>query len=943
MHHVLTLLILLICLIPAEAQVIWQEQFDTTDGVTNDLGTTAWSIDVSGCSIAAGDYFEVRNGQFAAKETDCEAEWISEWIDISSAGTVTLSLDITGVGGLETTGGFQDYLKAYYELDGGAETLFAADSGVVDYSTLGTCNSGISGDSIRLRIKVFTTGDDEIYTFDNVTVASDSGSNISTAAERLFTRQSGNWNATSTWSTSPGGASCACTPTSTSEVYITDGCYVDLNVDGVVNEIHVLRGALVNWSAGNVDLDINGTGKIEVADGARMDESGQAVARIRFVSANTSTVNIYDVDEGIEVDDIRFEAASTVTFGGTGRVFIDDDLEIVAAADISIQNSGYFEVDDDVLFNAANASLTIADSFEVNSDFDANNADNSEMIITANGVAIFNDDVLGSDNSDNFTVENSGYVFINDDLTQSPAGATACEWYNFANSTLILNHNNAETDWQIFANYADNLVNYARPGDQPFIFTPQDAYWNLSLSGSGTKTTLANLDINGNLSIEGTASFNTDTNNDTINLAGNWSNTSTNANPFVEGTERVIFDGAADQTITASNIGTETFFQLEVNKSGGNLILTDDVSLSGNCFFTLGDIVTTSTDILTLVDNATVSGSSDASHVNGPLVKIGNDAFTFPTGDGTNYRGIGISAPAATGDEFEAQYFSASGYGTYGGWGSWPTSINRVSNIEHWTLDRNVGTSAVEVTLNWGNNSDVGDTADLVVARYNTGTSQWVNEGVTAVTGNNSAGSITSATVTNFSPFTLGSTTSANPLPILINSFDVALVNNEALIKWSAVEEAHHDRYLVQRSTDGVDWNTISVKKPHQYDDLDYDLKFYSERDADLVSGWIYYRILDVCKRDIPESTSIEAIYVSDESTNSAQIFPNPAQKEFSVMHGPEEQSINLFDAQGKLLQSQRTVEGQRQTKMQVSDLHLNPGIYFLQLEGQRMQKLIIQ
>lgn len=306
----------------SHSQVIWEEKFDTINGVQNDVGSTAWTVDLTGCSIGGNDYFEVRSGQFAAKETDCEAEWISEWIDISSASTVTISMDITGVGGIETTGGVQDYLKAYYELDGGAETLFAADSGVVNYSTLGTCNSSLSGDSIRIRVKVVTKGNDEIYTFDNVRIAEDTGSNISTAANGIFTRQSGNWNSVSTWSNSPGGGSCACTPTSTSEVYITDGCYVDLNVDGDVKEIHVLPGALVNWAGGNVDLDINGAGKIVVHDGGRMDESGQIVARIRFMDVNTSTVTVYDVDEGIEVDDIRFEAASTVTVDGTGRVYL---------------------------------------------------------------------------------------------------------------------------------------------------------------------------------------------------------------------------------------------------------------------------------------------------------------------------------------------------------------------------------------------------------------------------------------------------------------------------------------------------------------------------------------------------------------------------------------------------------------------------------------------
>ena len=40
------------------------------------------------------------------------------------------------------------------------------------------------------------------------------------------------------------------------------------------------------------------------------------------------------------------------------------------------------------------------------------------------------------------------------------------------------------------------------------------------------------------------------------------------------------------------------------------------------------------TDIIHFVDNATTTGGSNASHVDGPIRKTGNDAFNFPTGDG---------------------------------------------------------------------------------------------------------------------------------------------------------------------------------------------------------------------------------------------------------------------------------------------------------------------
>lgn len=88
-------------------------------------------------------------------------------------------------------------MKIFYQLDGGAEIAFAQDSGVLDLSTVGTCASSISGDSVRIVARSLTTGDDEFYTLNNVTLAVDSGSNITSTASTLFTRESGNWNNTS--------------------------------------------------------------------------------------------------------------------------------------------------------------------------------------------------------------------------------------------------------------------------------------------------------------------------------------------------------------------------------------------------------------------------------------------------------------------------------------------------------------------------------------------------------------------------------------------------------------------------------------------------------------------------------------------------------------------------------------------------------------------------
>ena len=156
------------------------------------------------------------------------------------------------------------------------------------------------------------------------------------------------------------------------------------------------------------------------------------------------------------------------------------------------------------------------------------------------------------------------------------------------------------------------------------------------------------------------------TNGHDVTLAGNFVN---NGATFNEATDLITFDGGADQTIT--NTSGETFFDVTVNKGGGNLILdqsnSTDVTVTNSMTFTQGIVITTSTELLTFSDDATSNGGDADSYVDGPIRKIGNDVFNFPTGDGAVWARLGISAPTMATTEYMAEYFFASHPDPYGG------------------------------------------------------------------------------------------------------------------------------------------------------------------------------------------------------------------------------------------------------------------------------------
>lgn len=218
-----------------------------------------------------------------------------------------------------------------------------------------------------------------------------------------------------------------------------------------------------------------------------------------------------------------------------------------------------------------------------------------------------------------------------------------------------------------------------------------------------------------------------------------WNNSGTST----WGTVKFKFTGSNSQTISGTNV--PQFYNLEVNKSGGEVTLNKEIQISNNAAWTNGYLVSSSSNPLTFLNGSTTSGASASSFVKGPVKKIGNAAFVFPIGKGTSYKPAEITAPSNATDAFTAEYFN-----TEQTLGEADDSLTYLSQCEYWNLDRNTGSSNVKVTLIWDVSScDVHLLNTLRVARW-TGT-LWTNLSSVTTTGNSTAGTV--KTNTNQSVF----------------------------------------------------------------------------------------------------------------------------------------------------------------------------------------------
>ncbi|MCU0438800.1 MAG: proprotein convertase P-domain-containing protein [Raineya sp.] len=380
---------------------------------------------------------------------------------------------------------------------------------------------------------------------------------------------------------------------------------------------------------------------------------------------------------------------------------------------------------------------------------------------------------------------------------------------------------------------------------------------------------------------------------------------------------------------------------LTMNGSGGASLNNTNIKVAGTGTFNNGTFATNANRI-DFSAGSSVSGGSNASHIVGTARKIGNTAFTFPLGNGTYFAPIGFSPSGTTTitDHFTASYTRV--YPNPYDIRQKETSLNHVGNCEYWMLDRTNGSQ--NATVNLGYNSvrscgvDAGHESELRVCRWDG--SQWRNGG-----GSVAGTTITSTTTfTNFSPFTLGSITEFNPLPVGMLYFKAKKSNNiNASLEWQTEFEINGDKYEVERSLNGKDFIKIGsvdcIGKNAQYQFLDEKIG----ENAQIA----YYRLKALDKDGKFAYTRIESVIFEQRSFDIISIVPNPFKDDFEVAYTlPKAGKVKftLTDILGRVV-DENILDGSSgiNTYKATNTSHLASSIYILslQFEGKIISKKV--
>ncbi|MBW6492258.1 MAG: T9SS type A sorting domain-containing protein [Lentimicrobium sp.] len=232
---------------------------------------------------------------------------------------------------------------------------------------------------------------------------------------------------------------------------------------------------------------------------------------------------------------------------------------------------------------------------------------------------------------------------------------------------------------KFYADIYPNTIEYN--GDNQTVITPDGDgnYYNLTLSGSNTKTLPSTLAVSHNFKLDGTAVVSGTSN--TLSIGGDFTKNSTAT--FTLGT--VNLDGTSLQTIGGTQ--STIFTNLTLNNAAG-VILGNSQTVNGNLTLTSG-LITTGDNILTHGCDGDITGQSASSYIDGKLARVycAVGSKDFPIGKGGNYRPLTVNYTALTGTStVTAEQFETVIPGTF------PVNTTYQTN-RHWAITETGGSS----------------------------------------------------------------------------------------------------------------------------------------------------------------------------------------------------------------------------------------------------------
>ena len=431
------------------------------------------------------------------------------------------------------------------------------------------------------------------------------------------------------------------------------------------------------------------------------------------------------------------------------------------------------------------------------------------------------------------------------------------------------------------------------------------------------------------------------------------------------------FYGPTSATISGS--GAVQFAKMRVNKlAGATLTLQIPVSVADSLTMVLGNIYTTTNNLLTLGLNSASPGK--LVYTNGTIVgpfkrffanaAISGLAGRFPVGTATynRYAEFSFSSSPGIDQALTVNYASGApvsgGNVLYNGLPHWASGslMQNYSADGYWNViptnndyTSTINTTPFDVTL-FANNLTGMQTPQVcrIIKSAGSNTANqhhvaWQACGThTPINGGASPLSflISSTASQGFSWFNIG-TPNSQALPVEFAGMTTTCEKEAVSIRWSTESEHNNDYFRIEKSTDGSAWDILgyvdavgnsSVLNGYEY----LDLEFRSNT---------YYRLYQV---DQDGSEELLSTLYSDCDVANDEIasFPNPSHETFSIywkqFNTSGDGTITIRDINGKTVHRE-TVELSLGANLFMIKAYLAPGVYMIELMDDNYERKLIK
>lgn len=184
---------------------------------------------------------------------------------------------------------------------------------------------------------------------------------------------------------------------------------------------------------------------------------------------------------------------------------------------------------------------------------------------------------------------------------------------------------------------------------------------------------------------------------------------------------------------------------------------------------------------------------------------------------------------------------------------------------------------------------------------------------------------------------------------ILLNTkliaFDGAKEGESNLLTWEVEEEKQVDRYVLERSSNGVDFTTLSEKTALNNGNP---TMFYNYRDLLPGRGAKYYRLKSLAMDGSFEYSNVVVLSRGDDNLGGVAIYPNPTKGTFYIEFDADiatQLTYKIQDIVGQTVKEGvlKTDLGLNKIELDLEDFPTATYVVALTLNGQRVQRKLIK